>query len=262
MSERRRRAFVVASLVCMASLWAQPASAQWVVFDGANVTRQSIIAGIKEKVLAVSEQTQEVLTQMGKRMRDLRTMQDYAVRRIVGWVEVPMSYIRTSVEITSQFMKVLQTGGEFVDSVRRFEVDPRYLATTAVRDALVTLDLADSVLSSGADLAGRIRSLGPEESAAVRRLEQDVLEAADSTTAALDTLSGAALIRARQQETRGQLTTVLVETLVVETLRERQTEATTLRMRAGLAAYHQQVTAGDEEGRAAWADGLRTWRQP
>jgi hypothetical protein len=80
-----------------------------------------------------------------------------------------------------------------------------------------------------------------------------------SATAVLDKISGAGLIRAQQQQARMQFLAAIVEQLLIDNKRARDTETATMnmqlqRLRSGTAA-NQNLVAGS-------ADDLRTWRQP
>jgi hypothetical protein len=75
----------------------------------------------------------------------------------------------------------------------------------------------------------------------------------------LDKISGATLIGVRQRQARTQFLAAIVEQLLIDTKRERDTEATSLNM---------QLTTWRDGGSVnhAFASGtgeaLRTWRQP
>jgi hypothetical protein len=80
-----------------------------------------------------------------------------------------------------------------------------------------------------------------------------------SATAVLEKMSGAALIAARQRQARVQFVASIVEQLLVDTKRARDTDATALNM---------QLTTWREAGAvnaalaAGVGDALRNWRQP
>ena len=74
----------------------------------------------------------------------------------------------------------------------------------------------------------------------------------------LDKISAASLIRARQQETRMELLTALTEQLLVDSKRERDTEAATMNMQSAVLARGRAVAASLLEGSAH----AFSWRQP
>ncbi len=104
-----------------------------------------------------------------------------------------------------------------------------------LRSALATLDLADSVIIAGTHQTGRIRGNRRSEVNTITALESDVVDPSNeqSTTAVLDKVSAASLIRARQQETRMQLLTALTEQLLVDSKRDRDTDVAAMNMQLG-----------------------------
>ena len=75
----------------------------------------------------------------------------------------------------------------------------------------------------------------------------------------LDKLSGATVIRARQQQARLQFLAGIVDQLLVDSKRSRDTEAALMNMR--LEALRDGRAAGGALVAGA-ADDLRGWRQP
>jgi hypothetical protein len=134
-------------------------------------------------------------------------------------------------------------------------------AQNALRSALATLDIAASVIIAGVDQTGRIRGNRRSEVATIAALESDVIDPnlKQSTTAVLDKVSAAGLIRARQQDTRMELLTVLTEQLLVDSKRDRDTEAATMNMQLGRLMRGRAVAASLLAGSA---DDFRSWRQP
>ena len=110
-----------------------------------------------------------------------------------------------------------------------------FVAENALRAALATLDIADSVIMAGTDQTGRIRGNRRSEVNTIAALESDVIDGnqEQSTSAVLDKISAASLIRARQQETRMELLTALTEQLLVDSKRDRDTEAAAMNMQLG-----------------------------
>ena len=106
-------------------------------------------------------------------------------------------------------------------------------ALDAIRAQLATLDLADSTIVSGTDQDGQLRYNGRKELDAIEALQADVIDPSDdqSTAAVLDKVSGAGLIRARQQQARIQFLAAIVEQMVVDNKRSRDTEAAVMNMR-------------------------------
>jgi hypothetical protein len=136
-------------------------------------------------------------------------------------------------------------------------------AQDAIGRALATLDAADATIIAGTHQAGLLRWNGRRELAAIDALEADVVNPSEdqSTTAVLDKISGAALLEARHKQARLQYLSAMVEQLVVDNKRARDTEAALLNMQVrrllgvdwGEGGGGMLSGAGDE---------LRTWRQP
>ncbi len=130
------------------------------------------------------------------------------------------------------------------DAFSRFGKDDG-AADNALRSALATIDIAASAIIVGTEQTGRIRANRHYEGDVVQALEDDVTDPSDahSTTAVLDKVSAASLIRARQQETRVELLSALTEQLLVESKRERDTEAAAMNMQLGRLTRGRAVAA-------------------
>ena len=75
----------------------------------------------------------------------------------------------------------------------------------------------------------------------------------------LDRISGAALIAARQRQARTQLLAAIVEQLLTDSKRARDTDAVVMNMQ--LTSWRDGTAANEAFVRGS-ADALRTWRQP
>jgi hypothetical protein len=136
-------------------------------------------------------------------------------------------------------------------------------ARESLEHALATLDLADSTIVTGTHQTGLIRDNGRHELAAIDELERHVTDPSpdQSATAVLDKISGAALVEAHQKQARLQLLTAIVEQLLVDNKRSRDTEAAVLNM--SLRQLRGIRDQGEDSGLTAGAsEDLRTWRQP
>jgi len=134
-------------------------------------------------------------------------------------------------------------------------------AENALRAALATLDVAASAIVIGTDQTGRIRGSRRNEVGILQALEDDVANAsvAQSTTAVVEKVSAAALIRARQQDTRIELLTALTEQWLVDSKRDRDTDVAVMNMQLGRLMSGRAVAGSVVAGAA---DAFRTWRQP
>ena len=127
---------------------------------------------------------------------------------------------------------------------------------------LATVNLADAAAIAATHGTGQLRLFGRKnELPAIDALERDVIDPSSeqSTTAVLDKISGAALIGARQRQARIQLLAGVVEQLLVDSKRARDTDAAALNMQL---VTWRDGRAADEAFVAGSGDALRTWRQP
>jgi hypothetical protein len=126
---------------------------------------------------------------------------------------------------------------------------------------LATINIADATAISATNDAGHTRYNGRRELDAISQLESDVLDPSQeqSTTAVLDKVSAAGLIGARQRQARAQLLVGIVEQLMVDSKRARDTEATVMNMQLVTWAHGQAVNSVFVAGTG---DALRGWKQP
>jgi hypothetical protein len=253
------------SLVLAVTMVATGLSSAWafVVSDAATTTRNAVTAVLKNTILDTLTAQLERLELMAARLSALTNLTKYATEGSPAWATHDPDVVA--------FLRALNDGdptGVDYERVARSRqpvtLDMASLPPTereAIERALATLDLADSTIITGAHQTGVLRHSGELEWQAVNKLEADVLNPsqAQSTTAVLDKMSGAALIEARQKQARIQFLTAAVEQLLVDNKRARDTEAAALNMRLGQLRQH-----GGEEGglMTGAADDLRNWRQP
>ena len=159
-------------------------------------------------------------------------------------------------------------GSAFIDLSQRLLADPRLLdrldpaARRLVEARLATVNLADAAAIAATHGTGQLRWLGRKnELPAIDALERDVIDPSSdqSTTAVLDKISGAALIGARQRQARIQLLVGMVEQLLVDSKRARDTDTAALTMQI---VTWRDGRAATEAFVAGSGDALRTWRQP
>ncbi|WP_291985026.1 hypothetical protein [Luteitalea sp.] len=134
-------------------------------------------------------------------------------------------------------------------------------ARRALAARLATVQASDAAIITATHQSGQTRLNGRRELAAIDGLEGDVTNGTleQSTTAVLDKISGAVLIGARQREARGHLLTGVVEQLLLENKRARDTDAAAMNMQ--IVAWRDR-RAANEALVAGSGDALRTWRQP
>src|SRR5206468_8131710 len=124
-----------------------------------------------------------------------------------------------------------------------------------------TINVADATAISATNDTGHVRYNGRQELATIDRLEADVIDPSleQSATAVLGKLSGASLIGARQRQARSELLVGIVEQLLVDSKRARDTEAALMNMQL---ATWRDGRAANEAFAAGTGDALQTWRQP
>jgi hypothetical protein len=125
-----------------------------------------------------------------------------------------------------------------------------------------SIQMADSVASTGIDQLGRIRSNGTLMMSAIANMENDALAASDdfhTQTALLNKINGATVLALRINESAAQLQMHILEQLVVQNKRSRDAEAHAMN------AHLFQWRYGDAYGRDLFsrtAGALDGWRQP
>lgn len=251
------------------------ARAQIVVTDPATTIKNIAIAALKNDVVDVLTNQATRLRKMAKRLSLATNLDKYSL------IDPPAWRIHWFIEdgtflYANPYTAALNYGdgsGQSFEEVSRERVAPGQELTTllgegegdeaaldAIRSQLATLDIADSTIIAGTDQTGQLRYNGRKEQAAIDALDADVIDPSpsQSATAILDKISGASLIRARQQQARLQFLTGIVEQMLIDNKRSRDTETAVMnmqlyRLRDGRAASSSLIDgAGDD---------LRRWRQ-
>ena len=249
------------------------AGAQIVVTDPATTIKNAAIAALKNEVFDVLTNQATRLRKMAKRLSLATNLDKYAVTDTPEW-RIHWFIDDGTFLYANPYNAALNygdhTGNSFAD-VARDRVTPGSElvglggedanALDAIASELATLDVADSTIIAGTDQTGQLRYNGRREQDAIIALEADVIDPSpsQSATAVLDKISGAGLIRARQQQARLRFLTGIVEQLLIDNKRSRDTETAVMnmqlnRLRDGRAA-NTALLAGA-------GDALRTWKQP
>jgi hypothetical protein len=262
-----RRTTILAVVLCTLSVSAGAVE----VFDPLNTLEHSFLNGWRRIIGDVLTQQLDMVRQMAQRLSAVTSLAKYVAPDAPSW---STRRIDNGWTASAAFMEALNSGdpaGVGYAGVTRSRLpvgsalvafgEENVEAENAIRSALATLDIADSVLIAGTDQTGRIRGNWASEVRTIAALETDVSDGnpAQSTTAVLDKISAASLIRARQQEARVQLLTALTEQLLVDSKRDRDTEAASMNMQLGRLAAGRSVSASLLAGSA---DDFRSWRQP
>ena len=265
---QKRVATLLAVFVAVSAL----ASAQFLILDPAAFAQNASIAALRQTITTALGNEAEQLRQMARRLTAFSDFGQYRFQETPEWrihLFLFEQYLFAN-EFTASLNYGDRRGAGFADVAReRIEpgselaasatLDPA--AMDAIRAQLATLDLADSTIISGVDQDGQLRYNGRKELDAIEALQADVIDPSDdqSTAAVLDKVSGAGLIRAHQQQARIQFLAAIVEQMVVDNKRSRDTEVAVMNMR--LLAMRDGRAAGGAVVAGA-AEDLRTWRQP
>lgn len=260
---------IVISLLALLALGLGSAWAQIAVTDPATTGRNAMIALLRNQILEAVREQHERLRSMARRLSAATNLDKYATpdRPEAG------AYGNTTLVYADSYRGALAYGdprGDAYAYVSRTRQHPDDLLTglapsahEAISRALATLDAADSTIIAGTHQTGMLRWNAQRELAAIDALESDVINPSEehSATAVLDKISGAALLEARQKQARLQYLSALVEQLVVDNKRARDTEAALLnmQMRRLLGADWGEDGGGMLSGAS---HDLRTWRQP
>ena len=262
-----------AILLAVASVLSANVTHGFPVTDWLTTLEHRFLGGWKDSILSVLGDEVRQIQAMARRLSVFTNLAKYAVAA----VDVPrwrVGGIAGALASTDAFMNALDagdvSGAAYQNVARRRAPADDVLAgldedaadiDAALRSALATLDLADSAIIAATHQTGQIRRNRRSEEDAITALEQDVVDPSNeqSTTAILDKVSAAGLIRGRQQETRLQLLAALNEQLLVDSKRARDTDVAAMNMQLRRLVDGGAVAASLVAGSAR---DLRTWRQP
>ena len=267
----RHRSLVLVG-VTLVGLGGAFASAQIVVTDPATTIKNAAIAALKNEVFDVLTNQATRLRKMAKRLSLATNLDKYAVTDTPEW-RIHWFLDDGTFLYANPYHAALNygdhAGSAFADVARdRITQGPELVGLggedpegMAIAAALATLDVADSTIIAGTDQTGQLRYNGRRELDAILALEADVVDPSpsQSATAVVEKISGAGLIRARQQQARLQFLTGIVEQLLIDNKRSRDTEAAVMNMQLGRL---RDGRAANTSLVAGAADALRTWRQP
>lgn len=268
MTRHRSIALVAITLVGIGGGFA---GAQIVVSDPATTIKNAAIAVLKSEVVDVLTNQATRLRKMAKRLSLATNLDKYAVPEPPRW----RVYRYQDTNLYANPYNEALNGGDhegaaYAEIARERSVPGLELAglaelapeaESAIAAQLATLDLADSTIIAGTDQNGRLRASGKREMRAIDALERDVIDPSgtQSATAVLDKISGAVLIETRQKQARLQFLSALVEQLLVDNKRARDTEAAVMNMQL---RRFLNVPAEGGGFLSGASNDLRTWRQP
>jgi hypothetical protein len=261
-----RKAILVSVLVLVT---ARTVGEQLTVFDSAVTFRNSVTAAVKEYLLDVQRLQHTRLRRMAQRLSAVTSLTKYRLLDVPRWrthawddVTFPFGYAYTAALNYGD-----ASGLAFLDVTHPLQNAATVLsqlpppARRALLSQLATVSLTDSAAIVATHDSGQLRFNGRRELAAIEELQRDATNdaAEQSATAVLEKISGAGLIGARQRQARIQFLDGMVEQLLMENKRARDSEAAVMNMQ--LVAWRDRA-AVNEAFVAGAGDALRTWRQP
>lgn len=244
-----------------------PVAAQWVVYDAATTARNTVTATVKQYLFETERQQHSRLRQMARRLSALTNLRKYAMEDVPRWRTHGGDFFYAQ-PYNDALIFGDPAGAAFIEMSQGLLEDRRLLdrlnpATRRLVEArLATVNLTDAAAIAATQDTGQLRLLGRKnELPAIDALERDVIDPSSeqSTTAVLDKISGAALIGARQRQARIQLLVGMVEQLLIDSKRSRDTDTAALAMQI---VTWRDGRAAAEAFVAGSGDALRTWRQP
>ena len=242
-------------------------SAQLVVNDPAVTARNAITATVKEYLLNVQREQHAKLRRMATRLSMHTNLDKYALPDPPRWRTHGGDYLFAG-PYNDALIFGDAGGAAYVELTHRLLSAAQYLerlppdARRSLLARLATIELTDAAAIAATHDSGQLRLNGRRrELQAIDALETHVIDPSNeqSATAVLDKISGAVLIAARQRQARAQLLAGVVEQLLVDGKRARDTEATAMNMQL---VTWRDGRAANEAFVAGTAEALRNWRQP
>ena len=263
----RSRLVFTAALVLIACIAAQ---AQIVVFDPAVTLRNTVTAAVKEYLVNLQQSERQQLRKMSRRLSLFTDLGKYKLPEPPRW-RIHIFNDPDAVLFAGDYHAALNYGDASGNAYLGVAVPLLDAAgvlgdesAAGLRDfaaRLATINVADAAAISATNDTGHVRYNGRQEQAAIDQLDADVLDPSQeqSATAVVEKLSGAALIGARQRQAKAELLVGIVEQLLVDSKRSRDTEASLMNMQL---TTWRSGRAANEAFVAEAGDALRTWRQP
>jgi len=251
----------------LVALCAPLASAQLVVTDPAVTFRNSVTAALKEYLLNVQQEQHRKLRRMARRLSMHTNLDKFALPDPPRWRTHGGDFLYSQAYNDAlifgdpngaAFLELSQPLAGVQGLLNR--LDPAARRVLAAR--LATVNLADATAIAATNDTGQLRYNGRKrELPAIDALEANVIDPSNeqSATAVLDKISGAVLIGARQRQARAQLLADVVEQLLVESKRARDSEAAAMNMQL---TTWRDARAANHAFAVGTGDALRTWRQP
>ena len=242
-------------------------SAQLVVYDAATTARNRITAALKEYLFETQREQHMKLRDMARRLSALTSLRKYLLEDVPRWRTHGGDYFDAQPYTDALIFGDLD-GTAYTELTQRLLDDPTLLnrldaeTRRLIGARLATVNAADAAAIAATNGTGQLRLSGrKKELPAIDALEADVIDASSeqSTAAVLDKVSGSVLIGARQRQARIQLLVGMLEQLLVDSKRVRDTDTAALTMQM---TTWRDGRAAAEAFVAGSGDALRTWRQP
>lgn len=244
--------------------------AQVAVFDFAVTLRNTLTAALKEYQITLQEQQHSQLRRMAQRLSMFTDLAKFSVGdaprwRIHDFENADAFRFSRAYHASLNYGDASGVGYETVSQqlvpsaglLGRLSPDARRLLSAG----LATAEVGGATIVTGTHDSGRLRFNGRRELQAIETLDRDVTNNSleQSTTAVLDKISGAVLVGVRQRQARVQLLADVVEQLLVDGKRARDSEALAMNMQ--LASWRNRQAA-DAAFVLGSGDALEQWRQP
>lgn len=267
-----KRALRLLALGCLLlTVGASSALGQFTVRDPAIIARNRVTAGLQQLTAAAQRLQREQLLRMSRRLGAFTNLIKYAVQETPEWRI--HDFWTEAVFFARAYHAALNYGDRSGSAYEALTIPivaptgggvPGVLTEAGRREwtaRLATVEATDAVAMSSTHDAGVLRYNGRREQEAIEGLQAHVVDPSDeqSATAILDKLSGSVLIASRQRQARSQFIGGIVEQLVLETKRARDTESTAINMQ--LTTWRDGASAGRALAHGT-GSALSSWRQP
>jgi hypothetical protein len=268
---RTKRTATLTLILLLVCVW--PALAQipflgpLLVHDPAVTLRNAVTAVIEDLTFNVQRDQRRQVRRMARRLSMFTDLAKYAMESTPKWRI--HDFETEAVLFAHDYHAALNWGDGtgrayqgIVEPLEPFDDEGAPISAQAFQARLATIHAADAVAIAATNDSGLLRSNGRRaELAAVEALQRQVTDPSQeqSTTAVLEKINGATLIGARQRQARLQLMTDVVEQLLIDTKRARDTEATSLNMQLTTWRDGDLVNHAFASGTG---EALRIWRQP
>ncbi|HEX7795061.1 MAG TPA: hypothetical protein VF456_11950, partial [Vicinamibacterales bacterium] len=204
-----------------------------VVYDAAVTAKNTITAGIEKQLVDLQTEQRRLFRRLARRLSDVASLTKYAVPDPPRWRTHGGDYLYAN-PYNDALISGDPAGAAYTRLTEQVLAADNLLtgldaeARRTITARLATIDAADAASIAATNDTGELRFNGRKrEMPAVDFLENQVIDPSSeqSATAVLDKISGAALIGARQRQARAQLLTGVVEELLIENKRSRDTES-------------------------------------